>query len=198
MSLPSHCFLLYSVLYFLLYQTKLLGVSLFTCIYIRSTRRKPQNMATSVVTNSVEDSPNSSEEIDSRHGTPATKISPFSPRNTHSTQKPIGFGNFRNKGPPAFILTASQSNRQQDDQYAGIVPVNQFDPFIGTHLLTGTTQVMTDTSKLSPNACAFTPGTLVDDGHSNVMWPCKSDALSPYPKGTYQGKSLQTRQARQC
>ena len=101
-------------------------------------------------------SPNSSEEVDSHHDTPATKISPFSPEETWSQLKPAGTGFSRSKLPPQFLLFSPDGGSQTSG-----LPRPQ-DPFVSGPNLSGTTQASTDVSKLSPNALTFTPTTLVD------------------------------------
>lgn len=106
-------------------------------------------------------SPNSSEEIESHHGTPATKFSAFSPEDLLEGLKLVSHGIKRDKVPPAFVLTQAQSNfaprgKGHDSSTAAI-----HDPFVSAPFLTSTTRSSTDVSKLSPVASVFTPSSVI-------------------------------------
>lgn len=102
-------------------------------------------------------SPNSSEEVESQHGTPATRISPFSPE-AREGLKTGGHGIVRSKIPPAFILTHVQSNSSPKGKIGDRPsPLVSHDPFISAPLFGSATRSSTDASKLSPVASTFTP-----------------------------------------
>lgn len=109
----------------------------------------------------VSASPNSSEEIESHHGTPATKLSPFSPEETREGVKLSGHGIVRSKVPPAFVLTQAQSNFSPQSNAGTSSLFSAQDPFISTSNFSSTTRSSTDASKLSPVASAFTPASLL-------------------------------------
>ena len=123
--------------------------------------RSPE-MSTLVRHQSISASPNSSEEVDSHHDTPATKISPFSPEASRGSLKPVGIGFSRSKLPPQFLL------HKPNGEASSPASLRPTDPFVSGSTLSGTTQASTDASKLSPNASAFTPTTLVGSGSSNI------------------------------
>ena len=107
-------------------------------------------------------SPNSSEEVESHHGTPATKLSPFSPDDVPDNLKIAGHGIVRSKVPPAFVLTHAQSNFTPKGKAGHAVASAPQDPFITAPILSSTTRSSADTSKLSPIASSFTPASLLD------------------------------------
>ena len=107
-------------------------------------------------------SPDSSEEIDSHQDTPATKISPFSPEEHRGQLKPVGNGFSRSKLPPQFLLHSPNRG------LASSVSIRPSDPFVSGPNLSGTTQASSDVSKLSPNASAFTPTTLIGSGSGDA------------------------------
>ena len=115
-------------------------------------------MSTSTHQNAVFASPISSEEVDSHQGTPATKISPFSPNESRGQLKPVGLGFSRSKLPPQFLLFNANG------EYPNLELNQPQDPFVSSQDLTGTTKAFSETSRLSPNASAFTPATLVNSG----------------------------------
>lgn len=117
--------------------------------------------------NGISASPNSSEEVESHHGTPATKLSPFSPDEIREDPKVIGQGIVRSKVPPAFVLTLAQSNFNSHGKVGNAAISGSQDPFISAPTLTSTTRSSNDASKLSPNASAFTPTSLVESVSSN-------------------------------
>lgn len=112
-------------------------------------------------------SPNSSEEVESHHGTPATKLSPFSPDQGLEDLKHVNQGIVRARVPPPFVLARDQSsfgpNGTSDNS---IVPGSQ-DPFLSVPNLSSNSQSSGDGSKLSPNASAFTPTSLIESVSSS-------------------------------
>lgn len=127
-------------------------------------------------------SPNSSEELESGHATPATKTSLFSPQEVREILKPSNTGIVRSKVPPAFVLTQAQPTPTQQLQVCtGQDGVTQ-DPFISRPTLSATTQSSTDTSKLSPIASTFTPQNLLASSTASsviLSEPTGSTTLSP-------------------
>lgn len=119
-------------------------------------------MATLSQLQGISTSPNSSDEVDSYHDTPATKISPFSPQENRGQLKPAGIGLSRSKVPPQFLLFTPNGD------FGSSASLRPQDPFVSGPDLSGTTQVSVEASKLSPNASAFTPTTLVDSGSGNA------------------------------
>ena len=112
-------------------------------------------------------SPNSSEEVESHHGTPATKLSPFSPDRAPEEPKHINQGIVRTRIPPPFVLARDQSNFGPNGKTGkSIVPSPQ-DPFLSVPKLSSNTQSSGDGSKLSPNASTFTPTSLIESASSN-------------------------------
>lgn len=118
--------------------------------------------------NGTSASPNSSEEVESHHGTPATKLSPFSPDQVHEDLKHVNQGIVRARVPPPFVLARDQSNFGPNGKAGNsiIVPGSQ-DPFLSVPNLSSNTQSSGDGSKLSPNASTFTPTSLVESVSSN-------------------------------
>jgi len=123
-------------------------------------------MAASRENNDVNGSPNTSEGIESLRGTPATKLTPFSPDNNTGDVKHGAFGINRFRVPPAFILSHPNSRFNSRDNVGASSAPGSSDPFITTSHLTATTRA-TDSSKLSPTACLFTPAIGTDSVSSN-------------------------------
>ncbi len=119
-------------------------------------------------------SPISSVEIDSYQGTPATKLSPFTPEGLlRDGFKPIGLGISRSNKPSNVILFPSNA-----DAISSTSPRLQ-DPFTSSQTLTGSTQINTAVTQLSPNANEFTPATLVDSGFGSALLNTKGAIPSP-------------------
>lgn len=128
--------------------------------------------------NGTSASPNSSEEVESHHGTPATKLSPFSPDQGLEDLKHVNQGIVRARVPPPFVLARDQSNFGPNGKAGNsIVPGSQ-DPFLSVPKLSSNTQSSGDGSKLSPNASTFTPTSLVESVFSNGT---SSSSTSQYP-----------------
>ena len=117
--------------------------------------------------NGTSASPNSSEEVESHHGTPATKLSPFSPDEVPEEPKHISQGIVRTRVPPPFVLARDQSNFGPNGKSgSAIVPGSQ-DPFLSISDLSSNAKSSGDASKLSPNASTFTPTSLIESASSN-------------------------------
>ena len=142
-----------------------------------------QDHLTIMASNHVHDgtsaaSPISSEEVESHHGTPATKLSPFSPDQGLEDLKHANQGIVRARVPPPFVLARDQSNFSPNGKVgSAIVPGSQ-DPFLSVPKLSSNTQSSGDGSKLSPNASSFTPTSLIESVSSNGT---SSSSTSQYP-----------------
>ena len=112
-------------------------------------------------------SPNSSEEVESHHGTPATKLSPFSPDHVAEEPKHVNQGIVRTRVPPPFVLTRDRSNLGLNNKSANPIVSGSQDPFLSAPNLNPNTQSSGDGSKLSPNASTFTPTSLIESTSSN-------------------------------
>ena len=103
--------------------------------------------------NDIAASPNSSEEVESYHGTPATKLSPFSPENVHHL-KAGGHGIARSNIPPAFNLFRTNTNFSPKGKAGKTTSLGSQDPFVSAP---ASTRTSSDASKLSPIALKLTP-----------------------------------------
>ncbi|CAF9939273.1 MAG: hypothetical protein ALECFALPRED_008058 [Alectoria fallacina] len=112
-------------------------------------------------------SPNSSEEVESHHGTPATKLSPFSPDQVLEDLKHVNQGIVRARVPPPFVLARDQSNFGPNGKAGSSIAPGSQDPFLSVPTLSSYTQSSGDGSKLSPNASTFTPTSLIESVSSN-------------------------------
>ncbi len=117
--------------------------------------------------NGTSASPNSSEEVESHHGTPATKLSPFSPDQVAEEPKHVNQGIVRTRVPPPFVLARDQSNFGPNGKAGNSLVSASQDPFLSVPSLSSNTQSSGDGSKLSPNASTFTPTSLIESASSN-------------------------------
>ena len=117
--------------------------------------------------NATSVSPNSSEEVESHHGTPATKLSPFSPDQGLEDIKHVNQGIVRARVPPPFVLARDQSNFGPNGKSGNSILPGSQDPFLSVPNLSSNSQSSGDGSKLSPNASAFTPTSLIESVSSN-------------------------------
>lgn len=124
-------------------------------------------MASSQDHNGTSASPNSSEEIESPHGTPATKLSPFSPDQVLEDLKQVNQGIVRARVPPSFVLARDQSNFGPKGKIGNSIASGSQDPFLSVPNLSSNTQSSGDGSKLSPVASTFTPTSLIESISSN-------------------------------
>lgn len=102
-------------------------------------------------------SPNSSEEIESHHGTPETKISSFSPEDFRNKPKTNAYGTVRANLPPAFSLSQSQDVSSPTSKLANLALFGSQDPFISISGVASAGRGGNDPPKLSPVASTFTP-----------------------------------------
>ena len=128
--------------------------------------------------NATSASPNSSEEVESHHGTPATKLSPFSPDQIVDDFKPANQGIVRAKIPPPFVLARNQSNFGPNGNSGNSILAGSQDPFLSVPKSSPNTQSSGDLSKLSPIACTFTPTSLIESVSSNAT---SSSSTCQYP-----------------
>lgn len=124
-------------------------------------------MASSQDHNGTVASPNSSEEVESHHGTPSTKLSPFSPDQVLEDLKQVNQGIVRARVPPPFVLARDQSNFGPNSKTGNLIAPGSQDPFLTIPDLSSKTQSSGDGSKLSPVASTFTPTSLIDSISSN-------------------------------
>ena len=103
-------------------------------------------------------SPNSSEEIESRPGTPETKLTTFSPDDVRGLPKITPGGLLRANIPPAFSLKHESTavSPEKGTVHASVQHSSQ-DPFLATSSLSLAKPRVGESSKLSPTASAFTP-----------------------------------------
>ena len=115
----------------------------------------------------ISTSPNSSEEIDSHRGTPATKISAFSPEDNFESFKVASHGIVRSNVPPAFNLVHTNTNFSPNGKLGGTTSLVSPDPFVSGSFSNPVTQPSTGVSKLSPGASNFTPASSIAFSSSN-------------------------------
>ena len=103
------------------------------------------------------DSPISSEEVESHHGTPETKLSAFSPEVFRTQPKAGVYGAVRSNFPPAFSLHHTQGNSSSKASLSNLSIFGSQDPFITNLNVADNGQGSTNSPKLSPVASSFTP-----------------------------------------
>ena len=151
----------------------------------------------------ISTSPNSSEEIDSHRGTPATKISAFSPENNFENFKIASHGIVRSNVPPAFNLVHTNTNFSPNGKVGGDTSSVCQDPFVSGLFSNNVTQPSTGLFKLSPGASDFTPATSIalSSGNSHLI-PIPSHQIkvsspkypvSPAASSSSQNNSIATR-----
>lgn len=136
-------------------------------------------MASTDDSNGTTASPNSSEEVESHHGTPATKLSPFSPDQVLGDLKHVNQGIVRARVPPPFVLARDQSNFGPNGKDSTFIVPGSQDPFLSVPDSSFKTQSSGDGSKLSPNASTFTPTSLIESVSSNGT-SSSSTSLHPF------------------
>ena len=122
-------------------------------------------------------SPNSSEEVESHHGTPATKLSAFSPEDFRTQSKGVTYGTVRTNLPPTFTLSHAQGKSGSSAQLGNHSAFSSQDPFVTISGCASTSQGSNDPPKLSPVASSFTPFKF--QKHSSVNLMMQSLKLSP-------------------
>lgn len=140
-------------------------------------------------------SPNSSEEIESHHGTPETKISSFSPEDFRNQSKTSAYGTVRANLPPSFSLGQSQDKSSPTAKLGNLALFGSQDPFISISGCASVGRGGNDPPKLSPVASTFTPFKYQDPTPANTA----PDALTisvpranAYPGILKHGNALQT------
>lgn len=119
--------------------------------------------------NATSSSPNSSEEIESHHGTPETKLSVFSPEEFRVQPKASPYGTGRSNLPPLFTLGNSQGKRSPKPNGSKTTTFGYQDPFFASPGVVSNTQNTEDPPKLSPTASSFTPLNLRQSSPSHNM-----------------------------
>lgn len=107
--------------------------------------------------NAPSGSPNSSEEIESHHGTPETKLSVFSPEEFRAQSKASSYGTGRSNLPPLFTLGNSQGKPSSKLNGSKTPTFGYQDPFVVNSGIIPVTPTFDDPTKLSPTASSFTP-----------------------------------------
>ena len=104
-------------------------------------------------------SPNSSEDVESHHATPATKLSAFSPDDTRD----FNTSGSRIVRVPAYDLKITTAKSNSCAKQATSTSLSHHDPFVSASPLeSSTTKSSVESSKLSPIAAEFTPTTVFD------------------------------------
>ncbi len=102
-------------------------------------------------------SPNSSEEVESHHGTPETKISSYSPEDFRVQPKVGTYGMVRGSLPPTFALSQSQDKSSPKAKLGNLALFGSQDPFVTSLGFASAGRGANDQAKLSPVASSFTP-----------------------------------------
>lgn len=102
-------------------------------------------------------SPRSSEEADSHHGTPETKLTAFSPEDVHAEQNFATASATKPTLPPAFALHQLPVKAIAYGEAFGRVVFGSNDPFVSPSTYSLNRRISGDTPKLSPTASSFTP-----------------------------------------
>ena len=153
--------------------------------------------------NGISASPNSSEEVDSHRGTPATKISAFSPEDNLECIKIASHDIIRSNVPPAFNLVHTNTNFSANGKVGENASLVFQDPFVSVSLPSNVTQPSTGVSKLSPGASDFTPATSIAFSSSNgrsvpipslhIDVPSPGYMVSPAASSSSQNNSVATK-----
>ncbi len=103
------------------------------------------------------DSPNSSEGVESHHGTPATKLSAFSPDDVQIEQNSDSCDTGRKFVPPVFTLRPVPVRSSPTAKVQTSTVFGNPDPFTTASTTKFVTKSFHDTPRLSPIASTFTP-----------------------------------------
>lgn len=120
-------------------------------------QRSTATMMNSVSYHHTSGSPNSSEEIESRHGTPETKLTAFSPEDVRLQPRDGEYETVRSNLPPAFTLGQPQDHSGSTVEAGKTVAFGSQDPFITNPSTVYRTCSPRPQPRLSPDACSFTP-----------------------------------------
>lgn len=102
-------------------------------------------------------SPNSSEEIESHHGSPETKLTAFSPEDTRLQPRLAEYKTVRSNLPPAFTLGQPQDGPGSTNGVGNINPFGYQDPFVTNSSAVYRPRSPRPQPRLSPGASSFTP-----------------------------------------
>lgn len=131
-------------------------------------------------------STNSSEEIESRHGSPETKLTAFSPEDVRLQPRLGEYKTVRSNLPPAFALGQSQDHSGLTNGVSNINPFGSQDPFITDSSAAYRSRSPRPQPRLSPGASSFTPLESREWGPSHglkVNW--ESGITSPQYQGSF-------------
>lgn len=107
--------------------------------------------------NATSGSPISSEEVESHHGTPETKLSAFSPE-VFRTQPNAGvYGAVRSNLPPTFSLKHTHGKSSPKTNLSNLNIFGSQDPFVTNMSCVSDVRGSNNPPKLSPVASSFTP-----------------------------------------
>ena len=102
-------------------------------------------------------STNSSEEIESQHGTPETKLTAYSPEDIRLQPRLGEYKTVRTKLPPAFALGQPQDHPGSTNGVGHINPFGCQDPFVTNSSTVYRPHSPRTQTRLSPGASSFTP-----------------------------------------
>lgn len=114
-------------------------------------------MMDSSLCNPASGSPNSSEDVESRHGTPETKLSVFTPEEFRVHQKSSLYAAARLNFPPPFALGSPHGKQNSPLKMGKTISFGSQDPFVVDPNAVSTVQTIELPPKLSPTASSFTP-----------------------------------------
>lgn len=134
-------------------------------------------------------STNSSEEIESQHGSPETKLTAFSPEDVRLKTRLAEYKTVRSNLPPAFALGQPQDHPGSTN---GVVNIDHFgsqDPFVTNSGAVYRPCSPRPQPRLSPDASSFTPLESREWGSSSGL---KSNWESTITSPQYQGSISRT------
>lgn len=137
--------------------------------------------------NPASGSPNSSEDVESRHGTPETKFSVFTPEEFRVQQKSSLYGVGRLNFPPPFTLGSPHGKQNSPLKMGKTISSGNQDPFVVDPNAVSTVQNIELPPKLSPTASSFTPLKL--EGGSPDHRVIHDLPMPPHKTGSHSGSS---------
>ena len=130
-------------------------------------------------------SPNSSEEIESRHGTPETKLTAFSPEDVRLQPRVGEYKIVRSNLPPPFALEQPQGHVGSTVGAGNNVAFGSQDPFVTNASTAYRTYSPRPPPRLSPGASSFTPSGPREHGCSpGLKYIWESGAANPQYQST--------------
>ncbi len=126
-------------------------------------------------------SPNSSEDIESHHGTPETKLTAFSPEDVRLQPRVGEYKTVRSNLPPAFALGQPQDHSGSTVGAGNTLAFSCQDPFITNSSASYRTSSPRPQPKLSAGASSFTPLGTREHGSSPAM-NCKWEPAVTNPQ----------------